>query len=85
MVCNFVAAESGAMSTPVSASSGRGRPSADTGNCLICLDRSADTAMYQCGHMCLCYPCGMQIRQRGAHCPVCRAPVRDIIRIYRNA
>jgi len=52
--------------------------------CLICLDKPVDTVLYQCGHMCLCYGCGMQLKQRGAHCPVCRAPIRDIIKAYHS-
>ncbi|KAK2151649.1 hypothetical protein LSH36_356g06010 [Paralvinella palmiformis] len=62
-------------------------PSAATpfidGNCVICLDKEVDSVLYKCGHMCLCYSCGMHLKARGAHCPLCRAPIRDIIRTYR--
>ena len=54
------------------------------GKCIICLDKDTDTVLYQCGHMCLCYTCGEQLKQREAHCPMCRAPVKDIIRTYRT-
>jgi len=60
----------------------RSRPVNDT-NCLICLDKATDTVLYQCGHMCVCYTCGMSLKQRGQNCPMCRAPIRDIIRAYR--
>ncbi|KAI0232093.1 hypothetical protein LSAT2_017594 [Lamellibrachia satsuma] len=57
------------------------RPASD-GRCLICLDRSVDTVFYQCGHMCVCYSCGMELRARGSNCLMCRAPIRDAIRVY---
>jgi len=60
----------------------RSRPVNDS-NCLICLDRATDSVLYQCGHMCVCYTCGMNLKDRGLHCPMCRAPIRDIIRAYR--
>ena len=52
-------------------------------NCLICLDKAVDTVLYRCGHMCVCITCGMNLQQRGSHCPVCRAPIQDIIRAYK--
>ncbi|KAI0232094.1 hypothetical protein LSAT2_017595 [Lamellibrachia satsuma] len=55
---------------------------ASDGRCLICLDRSVDTVFYQCGHMCVCYSCGMELRARGSNCLMCRAPIRDAIRVY---
>ncbi|KAK2173937.1 hypothetical protein NP493_839g00077 [Ridgeia piscesae] len=58
------------------------QPASD-GKCLICLDRSVDTVFYQCGHMCVCYTCGMELRARGGNCLMCRAPIRDAIKVYR--
>lgn len=58
------------------------RPVAE-GHCLICLDGHVDSVLYQCGHMCVCHTCGLQLKSRGAHCPMCRAPIRDIIRAYK--
>ncbi|XP_052773248.1 uncharacterized protein LOC128212045 [Mya arenaria] len=52
-------------------------------HCLICLDNHSDSVLYQCGHMCVCFPCGRHLMDRGAKCPVCRAPIRDIIRAYK--
>lgn len=60
----------------------RSKPVNDT-HCLICLDNFSDSVLYQCGHMCVCFPCGRHLMDRGAKCPVCRAPIRDIIRAYR--
>ncbi|CAG5131153.1 unnamed protein product [Candidula unifasciata] len=53
-------------------------------HCLICLERHTDTVLYQCGHMCVCFACGRDLVSRGHRCPVCRAPIKDVIRTYRT-
>ncbi|XP_019626346.1 PREDICTED: uncharacterized protein LOC109471461 isoform X2 [Branchiostoma belcheri] len=53
------------------------------GHCLICLDQTVDSVLYQCGHMCVCNGCGLNLKAQGHNCPVCRAPIRDVIRAYR--
>ncbi|XP_035675224.1 uncharacterized protein LOC118414971 [Branchiostoma floridae] len=53
------------------------------GHCLICLDQTVDSVLYQCGHMCVCNGCGLNLKSQGHNCPVCRAPIRDVIRAYR--
>lgn len=53
-------------------------------HCLICLERHTDTVLYQCGHMCVCYVCGRDLVSRGHNCPVCRAPIKDVIRAYKT-
>ncbi len=59
------------------------------GHCTICLTAIADTVLYRCGHLCVCYTCGLQLQQappvNGVKCPVCRAPVEDILRVYRSS
>jgi protein neuralized len=49
----------------------------------------ADTVLYRCGHLCVCYTCGLQLQQstsvHGIKCPICRAPVDDILRVYRSS
>ena len=59
-----------------------GQPS----ECSICYERSIDSVLYICGHMCMCYTCAIQQwkGKGGGHCPLCRAPIRDVIRIYRS-
>ena len=61
----------------------KSKPVSDT-HCLICLDNHSDSVLYQCGHMCVCYPCGRYLMSRGSKCPVCRAPIKDIIRAYKS-
>ncbi|XP_011331886.1 protein neuralized isoform X3 [Ooceraea biroi] len=59
-----------------------GQPS----ECSICYERSIDSVLYMCGHMCMCYTCAIQQwrGKGGGHCPLCRAQIRDVIRIYRS-
>lgn len=59
-----------------------GQPS----ECSICYERNIDSVLYMCGHMCMCYPCAVQQwrGKGGGHCPLCRAQIRDVIRIYRS-
>ncbi|XP_012283226.1 protein neuralized isoform X2 [Orussus abietinus] len=59
-----------------------GQPS----ECSICYERNINSVLYMCGHMCMCYPCAIQQwrGKGGGHCPLCRATIRDVIRIYRS-
>jgi hypothetical protein len=61
----------------------------NAGHCTICLTATADTVLYRCGHLCVCYMCGLQLQHattpNGVKCPVCRAPVDDILRVYRSS
>lgn len=53
------------------------------GSCIICTDGQVDTVLYKCGHMCTCYACSMTLKEAGRNCPVCRAPIVDILRSYK--
>jgi len=55
-----------------------------TGQCVICIENTIDTVLYTCGHMCCCNQCGMQLKIDGQNCPMCRAPIRDVIRAYQT-
>lgn len=53
--------------------------------CAVCLEKPTDCVLYMCGHMCLCYECAVDIKQKpGATCPICRQPIKDIIKIFRS-
>lgn len=52
------------------------------GLCVVCLENSVDALLYACGHMCTCAACGRQLLAGGLSCPICRAPVRDVVRAY---
>ncbi|XKL69108.1 hypothetical protein PGB90_006877 [Kerria lacca] len=49
--------------------------------CVVCYEKPANTVVYACGHICLCYPCAFNIWQgRGnGRCPICRNIIRNII------
>ena len=59
------------------------------GECTVCYERQVDCVLYSCGHMCLCFQCALELH-RGSRsagqglCPICRAPIRDVIRAYRS-
>lgn len=54
--------------------------------CTICYENVVDTVLYACGHMCLCYACGLKLKKMAnACCPICRRTIKDIIKTYRSA
>jgi len=57
----------------------------DSGMCVVCWEKAADTAVVPCGHMCGCLQC-LQAMQgiEGAQCPMCRGPLTSVIRIFRG-
>ena len=57
---------------------------ADAGSCVVCLDAPTECVVVRCGHMCLCQACGLEIRAQRMPCPVCRAPVTDVMRVYHQ-
>ncbi|KAK7901442.1 hypothetical protein WMY93_018211 [Mugilogobius chulae] len=53
--------------------------------CTICYENVVDTVLYACGHMCLCYSCGLKLKKMSnACCPICRRTIKDIIKTYRS-
>ncbi|XP_077586519.1 E3 ubiquitin-protein ligase NEURL1-like [Stigmatopora nigra] len=57
----------------------------DSNDCAICCDDTADTALYNCGHLCLCYSCALRLKEEKSTCPICRKPIKDIIKTYRGS
>lgn len=56
-----------------------------TDECSICYENMVDTVIYACGHMCLCYTCGLKLKKMSnACCPICRRQIKDIIKTYRS-
>lgn len=53
-----------------------------TSSCTICLDAPLEGACVPCGHMAGCMQCLNEVKAKGWGCPVCRAKIDQVIRIY---
>lgn len=86
---SLVTAPSSPLSPPVSPTlPSNETPSGGGGSkgseCTVCFDQEVDTVIYTCGHMCLCYECGLKLKKQiNACCPICRRPIKDVIKTYR--
>jgi hypothetical protein len=47
--------------------------------CIVCISARAEYAITPCGHMCACVSCYKKISD---NCPVCRASIDQIIKIF---
>ncbi|KAL3506151.1 hypothetical protein ACH5RR_031533 [Cinchona calisaya] len=57
----------------------------DTGtssSCVICLDMPVEGACIPCGHMAGCMSCLNEIKAKKWGCPVCRAKIDQVVRLY---
>lgn len=51
-------------------------------SCVICLDAPVEGACIPCGHMAGCMSCLNEIKAKKWGCPVCRAKIDQVIRLY---
>ncbi|KAF2313988.1 hypothetical protein GH714_021355 [Hevea brasiliensis] len=73
------------MSSPavnLTASTGEKREDGASSSCIICLDAPIEGACIPCGHMAGCMSCLKEVKRKKWGCPVCRAKIDQVIRLY---
>lgn len=53
-----------------------------SGVCVICVDASSEAVCVPCGHVAGCISCLKQIKDKKLGCPVCRANIDQVIKLY---
>ena len=48
----------------------------ETSECVVCLAAPKESLLVPCGHQCVCEQCSATL----SLCPLCRAPVREVVR-----
>ncbi|XP_044508069.1 transcriptional regulator ATRX [Mangifera indica] len=54
-------------------------------SCCICYEMQVDSLLYRCGHMCTCLKCAHELQWSSGKCPICRAPIEDVVRAYMDS
>ena len=56
--------------------------SGSSSSCVICCDAPVEAACVPCGHFAGCMACLTEVKMKAFGCPVCRAQIDRIMRIY---
>lgn len=67
---------------PFDSKDGGSRSSTSSSSCVVCLDAPVEGACIPCGHMAGCMSCLGEIKGKKWGCPVCRAEIDRVIRLY---
>ncbi|CAN8258381.1 unnamed protein product [Cochlearia groenlandica] len=62
---------------------GEKKEDGNSGQCAICLDAPSEAVCVPCGHVAGCMSCLTEIKSKNWGCPVCRAKIDQIIKLYR--
>ena len=54
--------------------------------CVVCMSRrkSATIVHGNTGHICCCMQCALTLWKKGDKCPICRAPIDNVIRHFTS-
>ena len=52
--------------------------------CVICMDEEANAVVLPCGHLCGCESCLNTLLNSGADCPICRAHMNSIVKVFQS-
>ena len=55
------------------------------GLCIACTTKRVDTLLYKCGHCCLCFQCAKRLQITEKPCPICRADINDVVKVYSSS
>jgi hypothetical protein len=54
-------------------------------SCTICLDKTANAVLMNCGHGAICFDCGLTLLSTTCECHLCRQPIVQVLRIDMKA
>jgi adenylate kinase family enzyme len=52
--------------------------------CVVCMVEEADGVVLPCGHLCGCEPCLNILLNSGATCPICRAHMNSVVKVFQS-
>jgi hypothetical protein len=50
--------------------------------CSICMEKLVNTILLPCSHICLCQSCAGQVEDSDNSCPLCRAEIDTVSKVY---
>lgn len=80
---NGLAATAAAAPTSPVVNFGRAPSYSSIGECIVCFDGPQAAVCVPCGHNAVCMSCAEEILETSCECPVCRTPIRELIKLYR--